>query len=241
MFVRKHLIDILSEVVDSLRINDTITAFVENFGNVYVIDTLKVSELTINDYISITLPNNTIIDNIVITAIDLVNSNFTIKLNTSIVLTGAIWKLNKPYYDFEKYLAESNDLALKDKSINFKFQKYPLIFLLLDIQESREPDLANYTEYQDVKIIFAVQTDKTKDAKWRHVNTMPKLRKLYSDFMNKLFKNQYVSKAINQKAIPHTYSELFYLGSADQNQNKFKDYVDVVEITINSLLIKKNC
>jgi hypothetical protein len=223
------IIEIFSQIVDTMRLRGTIVSSLDNNNNTYDIAINDATGLVVGDYITIVTTAPVTYANIEITAIT--NNTLTIKLAKGLTLNGT-WTANAPYFEYEKIVEGANLLVSKDKSINYKFQKYPLIFLTLDIQETREAGKANYSEVSNLNIMLMTATDKLKDAKWRNTNTFGLiLRPLYEKFMTAIKQSLYINLQPN-KLIEHTYTEHFFMSNSDNTQNFFKDYIDAIEINI---------
>ncbi|MBD3198023.1 MAG: hypothetical protein GF317_23435 [Candidatus Lokiarchaeota archaeon] len=159
---------------------------------------------------------------------------FTVRSSEN--LTGAVtWKAKKPYFEYEKFLGEANRLLEKSNSPVYRLQKYPLIFLLLDIEQDRQQNQIQDSVINNVNIYFITQTNNSKKyAKWRLENIIkPVLIPMYENFMSELIKHENVM-GIND-LIPHSYIERFFIGTEDNNQNQFNDWIDAIQININSL------
>ncbi len=232
-----HIIDLISSIVDNIRIENNIILSTDNLNGTYTIATDNVDLLSANDFIEI---NG--VQNILVTSVNTLLKTFEFSHPPGTVFSGK-WKANKPYFHYEKYTGAANILIEKKKSILNKYQQYPFIFLLLDIPENRDPELANYSEIPNITLLFVTQTDPAKKADWRHNNTFKNiLRPLYQRFIIELNDSFYIAKK-RTDLIKHTYTEHFFLGSESPNQNQFNEYIDAIEINISNLKIKnlKNC
>ena len=227
-----HIIDIISEVVDSLRDAAVITGITDNLDNTYTITTSDTGELANDDYINITdtlgynfdtwKVSNLVTD----TSFDI--SNQVQETGIAIPLTFGVWKSNKPYFHFEKFQGEANFLTLLNKDPDYRFQKFPLIFLLLDITEERTKTNIN----TNLTLYFITKTDATKQASWRHTNTFKAtLIPLMNNFLAALADSIH-SVPQPRRRYEYTYTEKYYLGSISPDQNSLNQAVDAIEIVL---------
>jgi hypothetical protein len=143
----------------------------------------------------------------------------------------------KPYYEFGHRL-EIADLLLKKNNNQFKYNKYPLIALRLDVEEDIKAGLVDVS----LNIAILTATDKNYTAQQRYDNVIiPVLFPLYKAFM----------KALNQSSIfywkdmsgdpPHKRIDRPYWGTQfmeGNEKNIFNDPIDAIEI-LNLQMTKK--
>ena len=223
-----NTIDYFAQIVNNIRAKGLVTDL-QVIDNVTIITTSDVSGLLVGDYISIGDRTD-----IKVLDIDYDNNTFTIPTQT-LPFFPESWIANKPYYHFDYYDEQAAKLTNIDKSTTK--QKYPLVFLLLDIEEQRDADALNYYTIPNITIIIACHTDKTKNQLWRHENTFANiLRPLETDLINELNRNFHTLKEPNEK-IQFTRKEIF------NRKNQFNDFVDAIELNISNLQIKRfiNC
>jgi hypothetical protein len=144
----------------------------------------------------------------------------------------------KPYYDFGHRL-EIVDLFTKKNNNQFKYTKYPLIALRLDVDEANKSGLVDLSK---LNIAILTVTDKNYTARQRYDNVIiPVLFPLYKKFM----------KALNDSCIfywkdmsgdpPHTRIDRPYWGTQfmeGNDKNIFNDPIDAIEI-LNLQMTKK--
>ena len=133
--MQEHYIDILEEIIETLRDTSSIIAITDNSDNTYTIQVASLENLENGDYVDIeNTPNfNNTSTGYVISSINSVNRTFVINRTSGLAIsTFGTYTARKPYFYYEKFNPLANELSLKDKNLSFKTQKYPLIFLLLD-------------------------------------------------------------------------------------------------------------
>ena len=218
--IRRHIIDIISDVADNIRSTTDIINYVHP-----VITANDASNFAINDYILVSdTPNVENVKILGITGND-ITIDKTLNIPTSI-------QSNKPYFYFRKWLSMANELLQKGNAIGYNLQKYPSILLLLDIEEKREAQRENFFIGDDIKIFLLNNTLPNKNEDWRKENIFePILIPLYDLFINSLRDNDNIKPYIPENGhIEHKYIERYFLGTADKNQNKVNDYVEAIEL-----------
>lgn len=224
-YIEISTIDIIAEAVAKLRTAALITGIVDNNDNTYTITVSKIAYLQNNWVVSISNTPNFNGDYIVS---NLAGNVFDISLakGKTISTFGTMQPITPIFY-FEKWAGAQNEILQNAIDYVSNFKKFPCCLMLLDITENFEKP---YIVAQNLKIYFFENTDELKNSAWRHANTMPKLRYLYSNFINEL---SYNNKVVGD--FTHTKTERFYLGTADKNQNKLGSIVDAIEINISNL------
>lgn len=146
-----------------------------------------------------------------------------------------------PYYMYGHPREISRILDLKDKNAIKKFRKFPLIALFTDITESHG-NLTNYGYTAPLNLLIVTDTVNTYTSEERYENSFkPKLYPIYDLFMNNLASSQYMAERKDQ--IQHTKTDRLYWGSAGIYGNEgliFNDYLDAIEINIDSVKIVKS-
>jgi len=231
----KHIIDIISDSVASLRKTNTVSGTVLLSGYSFTLTLDSINEYAVGDYITLSDGINTY-SNCKVTAINPDYEIVVLNLDET-TLTGITSAIsNAPYFDYDHWDSESGQLLLKDNEVEKREQKYPLIYLLLNIKENRQENNANKSEIGTINIYLIKQTDHFKNTKWRHETNFPILRSLYDNFLLSLQQNYYINVS---NYISHNYEELFFMGTEDRNQNKVNDYVDAIHLELTNLKIKK--
>lgn len=89
----------------------------------------------------------------------------------------------EPYFYIGNKKRLNKKLTAQNLVNTFGLKKFPLVFLLLDIVETREPNAEYFTE-ADIDIFIIGRSLLNEDDFYRHANTMPSLRSIYQDFNN---------------------------------------------------------
>lgn len=206
--------EIIGDIIDSMRYTGTITLSVETSG-LYTLT--SVNTLTSNEVVSI----NSI--DYVVTVID--ENSFTIEAETGLDFTGLSWKALAPYYEYGTPKEVSNTLSKKINDI-FVHQKYPLIWLLIDIKSSYT--ISGYTAPLDIVICnYTVPTYKA--AERTEKNFEPILYPLLDRFERAVIDSKLVS------VLSPEYSQIdhYYWGKEGiygHDGNIFNDHIDAIEI-----------
>lgn len=135
----------------------------------------------------------------------------------------------KPYYDFGHRLEIANTLTEKEGT-QYKYNRYPLIALRLDIPESIVNDM------QQVKLNIAIITftNENYKARERYCKVLePILYPLYERFMKGLRNSGIFSWEGPTQYPPHEVIDRPYWGIADTEgnvKNIFQDPIDAIEI-----------
>lgn len=129
-----------------------------------------------------------------------------------------------PYYLFEKWKGAANDLTYKEISNTYRLKKFPLIFMLLDIDEIRN-EVYFETRF---KLFFITESKQDANADWRYNNIFkPVLIPLYNSFVNELILHK--NLIIDTNYPKHTYVERYFLGIVDKQQNRVNQIVEAIE------------
>ena len=225
----KHEIDIFSEIVDRIRDVYDITSFTL-VGNTYTFETESLGSMLVNDYITI-LGNDYIV-------VSTNQATYEFSVISDIDISAAdFWKAKKPYFDYEKVLGESNILLEKTNSPVYRLQKYPLVFFALDQEQERDVDHLSMTDLTNVSIYIITNTENNiKYADWRLTNTMKAILIPIYELLLPAMK-QHKNIFIKNNLLPHSYTERYFLGTADANQNVFNDYIDVIQLTFKTITL----
>jgi hypothetical protein len=229
----KHIIDIISDIVATLRDVLTITSIVDNANNTYTFTVSDLKDLSAGDYVKIINTTGFNEDNQLIDSINSVNKTFTITKTsgTAIPTIKGTATLNKPYFDFGYWLEQANTLTLKGQSTTYRNQKYPLIFLQLEISETKNIS-EELNSINNMTIYFIKDTREDKSSSWRLDNVFKTvLIPLYEEFLLALCKSNFTTLNRSSK-VEHNYIEKHLLGISDGNQNKVNQWIDAIEIQI---------
>lgn len=192
-----YTIGIISEIVDSLRERYAISNIIDNLNGTYTVLTGQTYGLQNGDFVTIsdTPGFNQSFEISVLIA----NTSFNITLATGIAIpiTFGQWKANAPYFYFSEWKEADRKLMEKGESFVYRFQRFPMIFLLLPITETDSKHLIHDFEIDKLNIYFFTQTDEKKDSIWREINTFPELRILETKFNNQFQK--YITTALEKQ------------------------------------------
>lgn len=230
-----HIIDIFSELVASLRKTGIITNIVDNTDNTYTLTVTNVSDLSINDYITIAGSGAINTSNARVIAKSNSLNTITVSLTSGkVISTFGTWTSNKPYFYYGKDVEAANYLSYLEKSNTFKLQKFPLIYLTLDINENRDTIIKTIPSLK-LYLITESQQNYTNIERLNVYKTV--LIPLYEDIIENIQNNFYF--VLDNKNIEHQYVERFFLGSESQNQNILNQVCEAIELTFNNLRIKQ--
>lgn len=134
-------------------------------------------------------------------------------------------------------------LAQKDKPVETRNAKYPLIHLVRDFSEDRGKVTGIYAEV-NLNIIIIHQTENTYKIEDREEKVFkPVLYPIYYEFMKQLAKHKLVH-VDSYKMIPHRKWDRAFWGNRQlyASKNKLNDYVDAIELqNINLKIDFSNC
>jgi len=221
------LVEIFDNIIDNLRATGTIASFIVDNGytTVNTVNSLKNGEVVTME------SKDYVISNVKSTSFKVLGT----------VLTAETWKAKAPYYLYGHPIELFNTLAEKDGNDTFKYQKYPLIFLWLDIDE----DVNDYrTIEEDIMIVIVTSTEQNYKALNRTENIfIPILHPLYDDLMKYIKRSMYVtSNEESDNKYHHKKKDKYYWGKEDvfgNMGNIGNDFLDAVVISgLNLELIK---
>lgn len=221
----KHILDILDEIVDSIRDTSTINNIVDNHNDTYTITTNDIKELTINTYVLFKNTANFTKSFYLITTV--LGNTFTISETSGLTITTlGTWKALAPYFLFEKWVGAANEVSINHFVTNYTKQNYPLVLALLDITEDREQMGGSvYSEFQ-INFFIINKTEIDSTAKYRLENNFKTiLIPIYEKLMTALKESYYT--IIENNLLPHSYTERYY------QPNQLNDIVDAIELNMN--------
>ncbi len=232
-----NIYDFIGTIVAQLRLSGSITAAsVGGDPSLLVVSTnyvestiCSVFDLAVGDYIDIDNNSNFSGEHKII-AIDPVAKTFTIKITEAPIATDlGTYTKQAPYYSYEKWLPEANRINYQQVG-----QRFPHIFFRLNVQHSSKQSL--YENYDSVSLFFLYGTDVAQLAEWRVDNVFePVLYPISNAFLNKFEKSSSITQPDN---FEYNFSDLFFLGSEDANQNKLHQIVDARELQINNFTLR---
>lgn len=222
----KHYLDIFEEIVDSIRATGTITSIVETTltSTITSDNSLKVKEwvkMGAKDYrIKSVTPTEFTVDGIDITATE--------------------WKALAPYFIPETPQKMVNELVAKDKNSTLKFQKYPLIWLKLNILED-EGKNGFQTVLNDPLFVIMNKSEINYSATQRKdINFVPVLNPLYYQLLEAIDESYYFHES--GTSLKKQKKENYYWGTSEVvNASIVNDITDAVEMHIKELSIHQTC
>lgn len=224
------LVDIISDVVDSMRETNTIASSIEVESGMY--------ELVSSNYLQ--AKEQIQIDNNKYKVLSSDSTKFTIQSDTGLDFSGLTWKASAPYYEHGHPLEITNTLTAKDKG-KFSYTKYPLIALLQDFEESND-DSTDFYATTAPTIVIVNSTKKELNASERYdYNFRNVLYPLYSMLLTAIHKNGSFNIR-SSKLISHTKIDSPYYGSNENEGNKMNDYLDAIVLNnVDLPMIYKPC
>jgi len=222
------LVDILGEIVDTLRATGTITNLSEASG---ITTVTSVNSLSVNEVVTMDS-----VDYVILSAS---SSQFTV---TGTGLTASLWAAKAPYYDYGHPMEIFNTLTEKDEDDTLSYQKYPLIYLWMDFDRDVTVNarVKNITA-EDLIIVIMTQTEPDYKAANRYDSVFtPTLTPLYDSLMSALLNSPLVSS--NDK-YHHKSIDKLYWGKEDEYGNVSNignDFLDAVIIRGLDLIIECN-
>lgn len=152
----------------------------------------------------------------------------------------------EPYFRYGN-IKEIGDLLMDiDKSGNgFKFKKYPLIILKLDVTSEFDKKTRDFI-YRNITIYIVNYTEAHYDAAKRKTESFEKvLIPIYEQFITAIKKNGNIINKDNIPFIEHSKTDRYFWGSSlnkNNTKNLMGDYLDAIEIGNLTLKINnKNC
>lgn len=192
---KKYIVDMFDEIVDNMRHTGTVTSFSESSGTYTITSTNTMHEGW-----------HVTIDSVDYKISDVSSTGFTITGETGVDLTNASWKSLEPYYDYGHPISILSKLTTKDGGKYKKWQKYPLIMLLQDIQESHSNDL-NFGYSFPASIVLLATTDKNYTEQERYENVFKSvLYPLYESLVHEVKYYQFFDFETESNGIP-TYNK----------------------------------
>lgn len=226
----KDVIDIISDVIESLKTTSKIISITDNHNGTYTFIVDNLFELKANSWITITASGTFNNLNEKIISINSVNKSFVINKTTGATITtfGTV-QPNKPFFDFGSWLEVSNDLTFKGQSIKFKHQMFPFCFLRTGFTE--EVDInTRLNTVQNLELFFVTDTQLDSSSDWKKTNIFePILRPFINDFITALDKNKYIHSLESN----YEKKEYFDLSLMDNNNNTVNQFINAIKIKIN--------
>jgi hypothetical protein len=145
------------------------------------------------------------------------------------------------YFEFGSDPVVTQELTIKDNSINSKDKKYPLIWLVVPYEEVRGKRLGIYAEVTcDVCIVTDTKIDYSMLQR-ANINFKPILYPIYAELIKQITAPRSLIAA-TESLLSHTKIDYPYWGK--NKSNLFNDYIDAIMLKGLKLTIKNtelNC
>ena len=147
----------------------------------------------------------------------------------------------QPYYDYGHILDILVKLTIKDGNDIEKFQKYPLICLITDIEQNYGTDQGFLYEFAP-RVLILQQTDQNYTSQERTENIFKNtLYPIYNQFMQDVasYEHFYFSPT---NYVRHSKTDRYSWGASGIFGNLgviFNDYLDGIEIIFNSIKVRR--
>jgi hypothetical protein len=149
----------------------------------------------------------------------------------------------EPYYIYGHPREIANRLALKDQDSVDKFRKFPLIVLIVDVEESHGNDDTRIDYTTSPTLLIVTNTQPTYTSEERYDNTFkPTLYPIYELLVSKMNESPSLHTQSTDDIIYTKIDRLFW-GSATVNGNEgliFNDFLDAIELNFSDLNIIKD-
>jgi hypothetical protein len=148
----------------------------------------------------------------------------------------------EPYYDYGHIQGILSKLTAKDSNDVLKFQKYPLICLILDQKEIRGKDI-RYDLAFAPRILIVTDTQQDYTEQDRTENSFkPVLWPIYDLLVQEIKDYEHFGFA-NRKLYDHDKYDRYYWGQSEIFGNQgviFNDYLDGIEIISRDINVLKS-
>ena len=167
-----------------------------------------------------------------------------IQANDSLV-NGAASLIEELHYEYGHLWEIIATLQTMTETTEDKFKRFPLVWLVEDIQQTTgtqgQYDIARCT------VIIAMSTDYSyKSSQREHYTFEPILRPVYKALMQAMADSPFFDVS-DAEYIPHTYIERKFWGrenltdGSNNTANTLNDFVDAIELRNVELIINTNC
>lgn len=237
----KDLIYILeNDILPNMR-NSGAVSSVNALGDYYVLTVDNTYDIAVNDILQV----KDVSDNDIEVKVTSLVENTSITVKSTVAPVSGEWNALKPYFRYEKWLAETNRIQNMTDKIIKQHKRFPLMFLLLDINEEWDRDEQIDVSYKNAKFFLIEKTDNQAGEyaeERRNETFIPVLYPLHDSFIEQLKANENIY--VQNDRLPRTKYDRYFLGTEDNNQNKLNQYVEAIELTFDSIdlvNINTNC
>lgn len=223
-----NIIDIVDEVVASMREGGNILSFSDNGDGTYTVTVDDIESLEDNDVF--TVVSGAFAGDYIIFGV----AGDTLKINfpSGTATETSTWLAKAPYYLYGDALEIISVLAEKKNEQKGKYEKYPLIILVLDIKR-RHGESSSYPYSTEMNVVICDYTEREYHAVDRKDNVFdPILEPLYELFIEKLLAHNLILS--KQKEIAHDRFDRYRWGTKEafgSGKSILNDYLDAIEIT----------
>lgn len=143
----------------------------------------------------------------------------------------------EPRFMFGNWVEISNNLSLLDNDKDNDGTKYPLIVMNNDFEEKQGEEIGVYSQFE-ANFYLITEANADDDSTTRLSTTYTDvLYPLKDKFIKVLFQSPLLVWDLeflpNEKVLPCTIKNLYYLSNENKQQNKLNDIVDAMSIKIN--------
>lgn len=141
------------------------------------------------------------------------------------VIKNAVDKIQNngvPYFDFGKWHEAVDSLTAKNLTSITQGQKFPLVFLLLDISETKSQN-SGFSK-ADINLFIINKTEVEYKPNQRHLSTFPLIREISTKLLTELKKKTNFDD--------YSYKELFF---DITKKNKLETVIDVIQLGISDM------
>lgn len=142
------------------------------------------------------------------------------------------------YYDFGHHQEVQKNLTIKEESIS-KPGKYPLVWLVTPFNENHEIGNSKVYCTCDLHFVIAFDTEPEYTMQERRDKVfLPILYPVCQELLRRIYRS---SSFICQDIPKHTKMDLQYARVNDKGENLFNDFVDVIDLKIQSIQVRSIC
>jgi len=149
------------------------------------------------------------------------------------------------YFDFGHYKEVLRQMEWKDQSVTMKEQKFPMIWLVMDFDESMGENPANYAKISTINFLLMNSTKpEWTMAERRDNNYLPILYPMLAEFIKQISLS--VELGMRPEAqLKYTKTDRPYWGlelGGSNEKNFFNDYLDAIQLrNMNLNIVNKLC